>query len=69
MDNGSSMKDFENEIARSFKVLKEGDIIDVTVIGISDTEITADLDYYTEGIIPLGECSHEIGRASCRERV
>ena len=59
MDNGKSMKDFENELERSFKVLKEGDIIDVTVIGISDTEITVDLDYYTEGIIPLEECSHD----------
>ncbi len=59
MDNGMSMKDFENELAQSFKVLKEGDIIDVTVIGISDTEVTVDLDYYTEGIIPLAECSHD----------
>ncbi len=59
MDNGLSMKDFENELERSFKVLKEGDIIDVNVIGISDTEITVDLDYYTEGIIPLEECSHD----------
>lgn len=59
MDNGVSMKDFENELERSFKVLKEGDIIDVSVIGISDTEITVDLDYYTEGIIPLEECSHD----------
>ena len=32
-----TMKDFENDIERSFKVLKEGDIIDVTVIGVSDT--------------------------------
>lgn len=54
-----SMKDFESELAHSFKVLKEGDIIDVTVIGISDTEVTVDLDYYTEGIIPLDECSHD----------
>ena len=37
------MKDFENELERSFKVLKEGDIIEITVIGISDTEVTADL--------------------------
>lgn len=59
MEENKSMKDFENELERSFKVLKEGDIIDVTVIGISDTEITVDLDYYTEGIIPLAECSHD----------
>ncbi|HBA97833.1 MAG TPA: hypothetical protein DCZ23_06975, partial [Lachnospiraceae bacterium] len=59
MEESKSMKDFEQELERSFKVLKEGDIIDVTVIGISDTEITADLNYYTEGIIPLEECSHD----------
>lgn len=59
MDNNKSMKDFENEIERSFKVLKEGDIIEVSVIGISETEITVDLNYYTEGIIPLEECSHD----------
>ena len=53
------MKDFENDIERSFKVLKEGDIIDVTVIGVSDSEITVDLNYYTEGIIPLDECSND----------
>ena len=54
-----TMKDFENDIERSFKVLKEGDIIDVTVIGVSDNEITVDLNYYTEGIIPLDECSND----------
>lgn len=54
-----TMKDFENDIERSFKVLKEGDIIDATVIGISDSEITVDLNYYTEGIIPLDECSND----------
>lgn len=54
-----TMKDFENDIERSFKVLKEGDIIDVTVIGVSDSEITVDLNYYTEGIIPLDECSND----------
>ena len=39
--------------------IKEGDIIDVTVIGVSDSEITVDLNYYTEGIIPLDECSND----------
>lgn len=59
MEEKKSMKDFEQELDRSFKVLKEGDIIDVTVIGISDTEITVDLNYYTEGVIPLEECNHD----------
>lgn len=54
-----SMKDYERELDSSFQIIKEGDILDVTVIGISDTEVTVDLNYYTEGIIPLEECSHD----------
>ena len=46
-NNATSMKDFEKELESSFKVIKEGDILDVTVIGISETEITVDLKYYT----------------------
>lgn len=59
MSEGNSMKDFEQDLEQSFKVLKEGDIIDVTVIGISESEITVDLNYYTEGLIPLEECSND----------
>lgn len=33
MSNEKSMKDYENELERSFQVLREGDILDVTVIG------------------------------------
>lgn len=59
MSEEKTMKDFESELESSFKVLHEGDIIDVTVIGVSDSEITVDLNYYTEGIIPLEECSND----------
>lgn len=59
MAQNETMKDYENELEHSFQVLKEGDILDVTVIGISDTEVTVDLNYYTEGIIPLAECSND----------
>lgn len=59
MDEKKTMKDFEQELDNSFQVLKEGDILQVTVIGISDTELTVDLNYYTEGIIPLEECSDD----------
>ena len=58
-NNTESMKDFEKELESSFKVIKEGDILNVTVIGISETELTVDLNYYTEGIIPLEECSDD----------
>jgi small subunit ribosomal protein S1 len=53
-----SMDDFKEEIARSFKKIKEGDIMKGTVIGISETEVTLDLGYYTEGIIKLEELSN-----------
>lgn len=59
MDNKQTMKDFEAELEQSFTILHEGDLIDTTVIGISETEITVDLNYYTEGIIPLEECSED----------
>ena len=40
-------------------MIKEGDVLEVEVIGISETELTVDLNYYTEGIIPLEECSDD----------
>lgn len=59
MAQNESMKDYEKELDNSFQILKEGDILDVMVIGISDTEATVDLNYYTEGVIPLEECSND----------
>lgn len=54
-----SMEEFESEINQSFKKIHEGDIIKGSVIGVSDTEVTIDLGYYTEGIIPLEELSND----------
>jgi small subunit ribosomal protein S1 len=54
-----SMDEFKDEIARSFKKIKEGDILTGTVIGISETEVILDLRYYTEGIIKLEELSND----------
>lgn len=59
MAQEETMKDYEKELDNSFPILKEGDILDVTIIGISETEATVDLNYYTEGIIPLAECSND----------
>lgn len=59
MSEKKTMQDFEHELERSFQTLREGDILEVTIIGVSDTEVTVDLDYYTEGIIPLEECSND----------
>lgn len=59
MEEKQTMQDFESELEQSFTILHEGDLIDTTVIGISETEITVDLNYYTEGRIPLEECSDD----------
>lgn len=54
-----SMDEFKDEIARSFKKIKEGDILTGTVIGISESEVILDLGYYTEGVIKLEELSND----------
>ncbi|MFW5667888.1 MAG: S1 RNA-binding domain-containing protein, partial [Acetivibrio ethanolgignens] len=54
-----SMAEFEEEISRSMKKIKEGDILSGTVIGVSDTEVMLDLGSYTEGIIRLEQLSND----------
>lgn len=54
-----SMSEFSEEIAHSFRKLNPGDIVTGTVIGISDTEVTVDLNSYSEGIIKLEELSND----------
>jgi len=53
-----SMNEYKDQLERSFRTIKEGDIIKGTVIGITETEVTLDLGYYTEGIIKLEELSN-----------
>ncbi len=54
-----SMKDYEKEIAESTRVIEIGDIITGTIIGISDDEVTLDLNYYTQGIIKRENLSND----------
>ncbi len=54
-----SMKEFEDQISKSMHKIEEGTLVKGTVIGISDTEVTVDLGYYAEGIIPLEELSND----------
>ncbi|MGN0275760.1 MAG: S1 RNA-binding domain-containing protein [Hominisplanchenecus sp.] len=53
------MDDYKKELEASFKKVHEGDIMTGTVIGISETEITLDLKYYTEGIIRLEDFTND----------
>ena len=46
-----TMEDFSKELDGSMRVINAGDIVEGTVVGISDTEVTVDLQYYAEGII------------------
>lgn len=54
-----SMKDYEKELERSFRTINEGDIITGTVIAVSETEVTLDLNYYTQGIIKVENLSND----------
>ena len=59
LGHAESMADYEEEITRSFKRMREGDIIQVTVIGIQEDGATVDLNSYSEGFIPLSELSND----------
>lgn len=54
-----SMDEFKDQIEKSFKKVDEGDLLKGTVIGITETEVTLDLGYYTEAIIKLEELSND----------
>lgn len=54
-----TMADYADELEASFKKVQEGDILKGTVIGVSETEITLDLKFYTEGIIKLEDFSSD----------
>jgi len=54
-----SMEDFKEELNRSFRSVREGDLITGTVIGTTDTEVMVDLGYYAEGIIKITELSND----------
>ena len=45
----------------SFKKIEEGDILTGTVISVDEKEVTVDLKYYAEGIIPAEDYSREPG--------
>lgn len=54
-----SMDDYAKELEASFKKINEGDILTGTVIGVTETEITLDFGYYTDGLIKLEDASDD----------
>ncbi len=54
-----SMADYEDEIKASMKPIHEGDILNGTVIGVSDEELVVDLGIHTEGVVRLEDASDD----------
>ena len=43
MEERETMKDYTAELEASFRQIREGDILEGTVIGLNETEVTLDL--------------------------
>ena len=54
-----TMADYAAELEASFRKINVGDMLEGTVIGISETEITLDLGYYTDGIVRLEDITDD----------
>lgn len=52
-----TMKDFEQELERSFSTISEGDIVTGTIIDVNEEEVTLDLRYFTQGVIKKEDLS------------
>lgn len=59
MSEKETMKDYEQELERSFRKLAVGDIMKGTILSISETEMLVDLQYYAPGRIPFEEISDD----------
>lgn len=54
-----SMENYKDALDRSFRNIKEGDLITGTIIAISEEGITLDIGYYTDGFIDTREISND----------
>ena len=59
MEEMKTMADYSAELEASFRKINTGDIMEGTVIGISETEIILDLGYYTDGIVRLEDITDD----------
>lgn len=58
-NNGGMEEDFEQMLNESFTILHTGDVVKGTVISISNEEVSVNLNYKSDGIIPKGEYSRD----------
>lgn len=52
-----TMKDFEKELNASFRVIREGDVLNGMIVDINDEVVTLDIGYYVPGVVPLDDIS------------
>lgn len=62
-----SMADFEEELKKSFRVIKEGETVKGMIVDINDEVVTLDLGYYAPGVIPLSELSDDPDFSAMRD--
>ncbi|MCM1157510.1 MAG: S1 RNA-binding domain-containing protein [Bacteroidales bacterium] len=63
----ASMADFEEELTKSFRVIREGDILKGVIVDIDDEAVTLDLGYYAPGVVPLLELSDDPDFSAMKE--
>lgn len=54
-----TMDMYRNELEQSFRTLREGDIVNGTIIEVAEEAIYVDLKYYAQGIIPVNEITDD----------
>lgn len=54
-----SMENFEKELENSFRKINVGDVLQGTVISISEEEVIVDLNYYTQGVVRREDLSND----------
>jgi len=55
--SAEKMSDYADALERSFHQIHAGDVMDCTVVGVDETGVTVDLNYYAPGFIPVEEIS------------
>lgn len=62
-----TMADFEEELTKSFRVIKEGEMVKGMIVDINDEAVTLDLGYFAPGVIPLSELSDDPDFSAMRD--
>lgn len=62
-----TMADFEEELKKSFRVVREGQKLQGMIVDINDEVVTLDIGYYVPGVIPLDELSDDPDFSAVRD--